>query len=105
MKDTIRITAQGFVFGNCWGGGRCGYRSKVITGSSMKEVKAIAKEKLASGALDGGMGYESLYGAALVATVETVKIIDDKEFIHTEHVFFTVGRLSHKEKEYSMEAL
>jgi hypothetical protein len=105
MADKVRVTTSGFVFGNCWGGGTCGYKAKTIEGSSLKEVKASAKVMLESGSLDGGMGYESLYGAYLLAKIETIKVIDEKEFIHTEYVPFKIGKVSKKEREAAEEVL
>ena len=95
-----RISTTGFVFGNCWGGGTCGYNARHINGTVLKEVKATALNMLEDGSLDSGMGYESLYGAILKAKIEDIRIINGREFVCTRYKVFSVGKLSRQEREH-----
>jgi hypothetical protein len=93
-----RVTLNGYVFGNCWGGGTCGYKTKEVVGDTIKEAKEKATIMLKDGSLDSGMGFESLYGAIFQAKVEDIKIIDEKEYIHTEYQILSIGKLSMHER-------
>ncbi len=99
-----RYTAKGIVWGNCWGGGKCGYASEVVTGSTMEEVEKEATRQLESGELDSGMGFESLYAATLTVKVEDIREIDGKEFIHTEHENLFIGQCTENEIDAYYEA-
>jgi hypothetical protein len=99
-----KYTAKGTVWGNLWGGGHGGYRSKEVTGTTLQEIKDKATAMLADGSLDGGMGYESLYGAILNVKVEDIKTIDNKDYIHTDWRIVRVGKVSRKEAQASFEA-
>ena len=94
-----RITVSGLVYGNCWGGGQCGFKASKIEGDTLKEVKAKAKRMLEDGNLDSGMGYESLNGAVLEAKIETIKMIDGEEYINTKYEIFTVGKTTKFQRE------
>lgn len=93
----MRFTAKGIVWGNCWGGGKCGFASKVVSGQSYDEIKKTANNMLKDGSLDNGMGFESLYAATLSVKVENTKIIDDKEYINTSYDTLFIGTPSDKE--------
>ena len=94
-----QYTAKGLVWGNLWGGGTGGYRSKTVEGLSWKELKEKATDMLKDGSLDGGMGYESLYGAILNVKIEDKQMIDDREYIHTTWKTLTIGKVTSKERE------
>jgi hypothetical protein len=96
-----RITVTGIVYGNCWGGGQCGFKARKIEGGTLKEVKAEAQRMLENGSLDSGMGYESLNGAVLEAKIETIKMIDGEEYINTKYLVFTVGKTTEFQREQS----
>jgi hypothetical protein len=89
-----RITTRGIVYGNCWGGGQCGFKAHKITGGTLKAVKAKARRMFQDGSLDSGMGFESLNGAILEAKHETIKMIKGEEYINTKYHTFSVGKTS-----------
>ena len=95
-----RVTLNGYVFGNCWGGGTCGYKATEVVGDTIKEAKEKATQMLNIGSLDSGMGFESLYGAIFRAKVEDIKIIDEKEYIHTEYQILSIGKVAKHEREH-----
>jgi len=94
-----RITVTGIVYGNCWGGGQCGFKTCKIEGNTLKEVKAEAKRMFENGSLDSGMGFESLNGAVLEAKIETIKMINGEEYINTKYQVFTVGKTTEFQRE------
>lgn len=98
MGDRQQYTATGIVWGNCWGGGKCGYAAEKITGDTLGEVKAEAERMLKDGSLDSGMGFESLYAATLNVKIETIKEIDGKEFIHTDYTVLYLGAVTENEE-------
>jgi hypothetical protein len=94
----ITYIATGIVWGNFWGGGKGGYSARVIKANTRKELLNKAKEMLADGSLDGGMGYESLIGALLNIKKTTRIIIKDKEFKNEQYSKSFIGNLTKKEK-------
>lgn len=92
-----RFTANGIVFGNCWGGGACGYKARTIQSNNFSKLVKEAKRQLKTGELDSGMGFESLYGACLDITIEDIKKINKKEYINTEHSELFIGKLTDNE--------
>lgn len=98
MKSTFM--AQGLVYGYLWGGGEGAYEARTIRASSRKQILEMIESDLKSGALDGGMGYESLIGAYMAVTEIVTTTIDGREFTHkdTEMMFF--GKLDEKQKEF-----
>jgi hypothetical protein len=94
-----RVTLNGYVFGNCWGGGTCGYKTKEVVGDSLISAREKATLMLKDGSLDSGMGFESLYGAIFQAKIEDIMIIEDREYIYTEYETISIGKLSKNEKE------
>lgn len=100
MADKQRYTATGIVWGNCWGGGKCGYAAHKIIGETLEAVEVEAKKRLENGSLDGGMGFESLYAATLNVKVETIKHIDGKDYIHTSYDKLFLGDTTENEEEY-----
>jgi len=100
----IKFNATGLVYGNCWGGGRVAYPSKPLKGySSLKTLMAKARKMCKSGALDSGMGFESLIGAILV--VEEVRSIDQigETFTNSVCSHHFLGKLSSKDKGFLLD--
>jgi hypothetical protein len=91
---TIKFKATGLVYGNYWGGGSGSYPSVKLEGNTKEELLELAKTKLASGALDGGMGYERLIGAMLNIKQITTKVIDGKDFVNEETETEFIGDLT-----------
>lgn len=94
MKKKITFIAKGLVWGHCWGGGQCGYKSKRITADTKEELDAKINEGISDGSLDGGMGYESLMGAVMDITTKTTIEVEGKEYTNTEIETETFGTLS-----------
>lgn len=66
-KVRFSVHRGGVVLGNLWGGGRGYYPAAIIAGEFERgeEITMEAAKMLDTGALDSGMGYESLMGAVL----------------------------------------
>lgn len=80
--ETKRIFRHrgGVVLGSMWGGGRGYYPASMIEGEFEREeeVTKAAQPLLESGALDSGMGFESLLGA-VIAIEEVERTIGGHE--------------------------
>jgi hypothetical protein len=100
-KYTKTYQLSGVVWGNCWGGGKVGYKSEIIEGKNKKQLIAKANKMLKDGSLDSGMGYESLTGAYLTLTTTTETELKGKSFINTEEDEVIIGELSDKELDVS----
>lgn len=73
-KINYTYEAKGYVFGNLWGGGKGYYPANTYSNSSLAQLKKEIKKDFKSGALDSGMGYESLIGALMwIKTIATKK--------------------------------
>jgi hypothetical protein len=70
----IKYNISGLVLGICWGGGDAAYPAKKSSGEKLKLLLRQANDYLQTGALDAGMGFESLKGAIL--KIETIKRVD-----------------------------
>lgn len=67
-KERVNYSADGIVLGNLWGGGKGYYPARKYYAETFTKLKNEIKEDFESGALDSGMGYESLLGAMMVIT-------------------------------------
>ena len=94
-------SGKGIVWGHLWGGGTGGYPSKKLTAETREALVAEAEQRLKDGSLDGGMGFESLYGAVIVVVETEVVVIEGKEFTHTDREFEILGKLSEEELDKS----
>ncbi len=97
-KQKISFSSIGHVLGNCWGGGQGSYGAKSLQADTKEELIKKAKEKLADGSLDRGMGFESLIGAILYITKTTTIVIDDKDFENKEYEVELIGDLDEKQQ-------
>ncbi len=97
--------ARGLVYGNYWGGGRGSYKSETIRAKTLKTLLKTAKIMLESGALDSGMGYESLVGA--IFNVEKIETIEKngKKYQRSEHNIEIIGDLKEQEWEFLIDNL
>jgi len=90
-----RYIAKGIVWGNCWGGGQCGYTSHILKASSMKKLNKQIEEGISNGSLDSGMGYEKVVGAVMSIEVrEEIKVARGssyKPFTHSDYNIKTYG--------------
>lgn len=93
FNPTTTVLATGHVLGHCWGGGKASYPASQIKGSSVEEVIKTAKEMLAKGSLDSGMGFEALIGARLILHVITRIEIEGRMFENIEYEEEWIGRL------------
>ncbi len=98
-----QFTSTGIVFGNCWGGGKCGYAAEQLEADTLQGILDLAKAGVKDGSLDSGMGFESLYAAGLQVTCIETCIIDGKEFEYKETEFHVIGDLTESEEECCFE--
>jgi hypothetical protein len=105
---------KGVVFGNCWGGGKCGYATIKLGAKTRQELMDEIEKCLKDKSLDFGMGFESLTGA--VVQIEEQQYLEreiqipNAEFsseIYTHSVFEieTVGTVTDEEMDIAIEQL
>ena len=94
MKTTIKYKSTGLVYGKYWGGGEGSYPAEKLEADTKEDLLKKANEDLKSGALDSGMGYESLLGALLAITKITTVVINGKSYTNEEEEFEFIGSLS-----------
>lgn len=98
--STITYKSSGVVFGNYWGGGTGSYPATTFHSDISKEDLIEQNNKaLESGALDSGMGYESLIGALLTIETKDNREIDGKIFTNTETERVFIGNLTEEQME------
>jgi hypothetical protein len=101
MKQKISYTSNGRVLGNYWGGGSGSYAATSFHSDISKEdLIKQNEEALKSGALDSGMGYESLIGALLIIETRTEIIFEGKLYKNLEHENYFIGDLNEEQKEF-----
>jgi len=96
------IKSEGFqsignVVGNLWGGGVGRYTAERLTNKDKALLIEDIGKKLVSGALDSGMGYESLVYADIVIIENQSITVDGKIFTREEresYVFIVKNRLT-----------
>ena len=100
-----RYELTGLVHGNYWGGGEGAYKSTPIYSKTKEEGLKKAEEMLDSGALDDGMGYESLIGAILdIKEIKTTEV-EGEEFSHENHEIEYIGKLTERQEDFLYECL
>jgi hypothetical protein len=75
-KNTTLYSARGICWGRDWGFGLSGFKAqdyKFFT--SEEELGSKIMEDIRSGAIDSGMGFETICGAVMEITIEKVKYI------------------------------
>lgn len=91
--ETIYKIGKGIVLGNCWGGGRVFYPSDYVGKEfkSLIDLKEFITKTFKSGALDSGMGFESLIGYLI--DLETIRKIrkNNMVFSNVENDFIIYG--------------
>ena len=102
MKVTYK--SDGLVLGNYWGGGSGSYTATTLHSNISKEdLIEQNKRALESGALDSGMGYESLIGALIIIETKSVIEHEGKEFTNKEYEEVFIGNLTDEQKEFLEE--
>jgi len=102
-KEKIKYIAKGYVYGNCWGGGRGAYSSEVLEGNTREEIEAQIMEGIKTGSLDSGMGYESLIGAIMGITKNITIEVGGEEYTRTENEYNFYGDLTEEDIEFLEE--
>lgn len=99
-------TAKGMVYGKYWGGGEGAYPSTPLRADTKVDLIKQANELLASGGLDGGMGYESLIGAVLDVTEHEI-LTDEhgKQYESIESELETIGTMDDVQEDFTIEAV
>lgn len=103
MKTYYKVT--GLVFGNYWGGGKGAYKAESYEGEDLDIIREEIKTDLKSGALDRGMGYESLIGALMTIEIISTITVKDKEFSNSEWEDEFFGDLTEEQKDFLTECL
>lgn len=96
-KERIYYTADGVVLGNFWGGGGGWYPARKYYGGIFTPLKNEIKEDFESGALDSGMGYESLVGAFMVVVKHTIIEYKGKKFENETSSRMWLGSVNKRE--------
>lgn len=104
-KTTFRYVASGLVYGRYWSGGEGSYKAKNLENNSKRKLLEEAKEKVKSGALDSGMGYETVLGAILELTTIATIMIGGKEFTHKDSEIVFVGELTETQQDFLIEVM
>lgn len=105
MNQQTSFEAKGYVLGNLWGGGVGAYPSIKLQGQTEEEIIEWAKEGLASGGLDSGMGFASLRGAVLNVTKITRVEIDGLPFCNKQTEVKLVGDMNEMDQEFLLEMI
>ena len=102
-KEKVFYTADGVVLGNYWGGGRGWYPAEKYIEDTFTTLKGIIKKDFGSGALDSGMGYESLVGAMMVIVKHTTIEYKGKEFDNETRSVMWLGKVNKRraDEEYN----
>ena len=101
---TTTYKSNGVVLGNYWGGGQGSYKATTLHSNISKEdLIEQNKKALDSGALDSGMGYESLIGALITIEIITTIEINNKIFTNIEYEDIFIGNLSKEEEDFLIE--
>lgn len=102
MKTTYK--SNGIVLGNYWGGGSGLYKATTFHSDiSIEDLIEQNKKALESGALDSGMGYESLIGALITIETKTTIEYEGKEFTNKEYEDVFIGDLTDEQMEFLEE--
>ncbi len=100
----ITYSAEGFVLGNCWGGGKCGYKARSFKNDDLEILKADITKAIKDGSIDSGMGYESIIGASMAITTKSSTEIDGKAFTNEEVEIVSFGDLTEAQEEFLFDA-
>lgn len=103
MKNEFK--AKGMVLGNLWGGGKGAYPTIEVAADSREEVHDLIKLHLGSGALDSGMGFESLIGAVMIVVKTTRIEVDGLPFSNRQEEVELFGDLDEFEQEFLLDTL
>ena len=102
----LEYRSTGLVWGNFWGSGQGGYPASPLGPYDTKEeLLAEANKQLESGALDSGMGYESLIGAVLVIRQRRTVLVEGEAFHATVNDITAIGNLTDPIYEFLEERL
>lgn len=100
-KEKVFYTADGVVLGNYWGGGKGWYPAERYNADKFTTLKNRIKDDFESGALSGaldsGMGYESLVGAFMVVIKHTIIEYKGKEFENETSSRMWLGKVNKRE--------
>jgi hypothetical protein len=94
--------AKGQVVGNCWGGGRIGFKSETVYGKSKEEVEKKIFAGIEDGSLDSGMGYEQVTGAVMKIICVESREVNGKIFKRENEEINIYGDVTEAEIELLM---
>ena len=101
FNPTYTYVAEGRVLGNFWGGGKGSYKARqFVSKTSIDDLIETLNKALKDGSLDSGMGYESLIGAVLIITKQSIIEYESKTYKNYEDETVFIGNLTDKETEF-----
>ena len=96
-KEIVFYTADGVVLGNLWGSGKGWYPTRKYRDDTFTTLKGLIKQDFKSGALDSGMGFESLEGGMMIVVKHTIIEYNGKEFENETSSRMWLGKVNRKE--------
>ena len=102
-KEKVHYNANGVVLGNLWVVEKAWYPARIYGGTNFTLMYSEIKEDFESGALDSGMGFESLEGAMMVIVKLTVIEYKGKEFVNKSSRKMWFGKMNKWNKEGAEE--
>ena len=96
-KEKVHYNANGVVVGNLWGGGEAWYPARIYGGTNFTLMYSEIKEDFKSGALDSGMGFESLEGAMMVVVKHITIDIKGVSFVNVSSRKMWLGKINKRE--------
>ena len=106
MEFERRFIGRGYVLGNCWGGGKCAYRSEQLVSENKESLLNVARRKIVDGSLDSGMGFESLIAAVIEVEEEITTVINGDIFVCRKYDSAIIGEnVSESDEEFLLSLL
>ena len=100
MAEDIRFEAVGLCVGNLWGGGIGAYPTERYSSEKIENLIDEITKDIESGAIDSGMGFESIKGALMQITTIRKIFIDGRKFTSDEVEYSFFGNLDAEEMSF-----
>ena len=100
MVENVHFEAAGLCLGNLWGGGKAIYRTEQYSSDKIETLIDEITKDIESGAIDSGMGFESIKGALMqITTIRTI-FVDGRKFTSEEVDYSFFGNLDEEEMSF-----
>ena len=103
MEKKCSYKATGHVYGNYWGGGSGGYKSKSYSDDTLEGLRTQITKAVNDGSIDDGMGFEEVLGAMMTVKTITSIEIDGKIFTNSEEEIEFFGDLDEDQQEWMLQ--